>query len=71
MTYKILQLISSNNGIDYWTFVKVDSTSTTDFSSAILDEVETKLKDLLKEILISKLKIVSETGFTDDLIFES
>lgn len=70
MTYKILLLSSTSNNVDYWTFVKVDSASITDFSSTVLDDVEVKLKELLNTVPISKLKVVSETTFTDDLIFE-
>ena len=69
MTYKIMQLSSTSSSTDYWTFVKVDSTSTTDFSSTSLDDVETRLKTLLQTTPIAKLKVVSETSFTDDLIF--
>lgn len=71
MIYKIMQLANSSNGIDYWTFVKVDKTSTTDYSSTSLDEVEVKLKELQKTILLDNLKVITEIGFTNDLIFEN
>lgn len=68
MTYKIMT--STSNGTnEYWSFVKVDSTSSTDFSSTILDDVETKLKELMKSIPITRLKVVTEIDFTSDLIF--
>lgn len=69
MTYKIMT--STSNGTnEYWSFVKVDVTSSTDFSSTILDDVETKLKELMKSIPITRLKVVTEIDFTSDLIFE-
>ncbi len=68
MTYKIM-LSTSNGANEYWSFVKVDSTSTTDFSTAVLDDVETKLKELMKTVPITKLKVVTEIAFTSDLIF--
>lgn len=69
MTYKILQLSSSNPSGEYWSFVKVDATSKTDFSSANLDDVEEKLKSLMETIPITKLKVITEVAFTSDLIF--
>ncbi|WP_313069793.1 hypothetical protein [Lacrimispora sp.] len=68
MTYKIMT--STSNGTnEYWSFVKVDSTSTTDFSSTVLDDVEAKLKELMKSIPITKIKVITEIAFTSDLIF--
>lgn len=68
MIYKIMT--STSNGTnEYWSFVKVDETSTTDFSTAVLDDVETKLKELMKTVPITKLKVVTEIAFTSDLIF--
>ena len=70
MTYKIMT--STSNGTnEYWSFVKVDSISSTDFSSTILDDVETKLKELMKSIPITRLKVVTEIDFTSDLIFDT
>lgn len=69
MIYKIMQLSSTSSNVDYWTFIKVDDTSTTIFTATILDDVETKLKSLMTTIPISKLKVVTEISFTDDLIF--
>lgn len=70
MTYKIMT--STSNGTnEYWSFVKVDVTSSTDFSSTILDDVETKLKELMKSIPITRLKVVTEIDFTSDLIFDT
>ena len=69
MTYKIMQLSSTNATTEYWSFVKVDATSTTDFSSTILDEVEAKLKSLMETIPIKNLKVITEVAFTSDLIF--
>lgn len=68
MTYKIMTS-TSNGANEYWSFVRVDETSTTDFSSTVLDDVETKLKELMKTIPITKLKVVTEIAFTSDLIF--
>ncbi|GLB26593.1 hypothetical protein LXJ15735_28340 [Lacrimispora xylanolytica] len=68
MTYKIMTS-TSNGANEYWAFVKVDETSTTDFSSTVLDDVETKLKELMKTIPITKMKVVTEIAFTSDLIF--
>nr|WP_024835424.1 hypothetical protein [Clostridium sp. 12(A)] len=68
MTYKIMTS-TSNGAYEYWSFVKVDETSTTDFSSTVLDDVETKLKELMKTIPITKLKVVTEIAFTSDLVF--
>lgn len=68
MTYKIMT--STSNGTnEYWSFTKVDETSTTDFSSAVLDDVEAKLKELMKTIPITKLKVITEITFTSDLVF--
>ena len=69
MTYKIMQLSSTNGIIEYWSFVKVDATSTTVFSSTVLDEVEAKLKSLMETIPIKNLKVITEVAFTSDLIF--
>lgn len=69
MTYKIMQLSSSNASGEYWTFVKVDSTSTTVFNTTSLDDVETKLKELMATIPIANLKVITEVAFTNDLIF--
>ena len=68
MIYKIMTS-TSNGANEYWSFVKVDETSTTVFSSTILDDVEAKLKELMKSIPITKLKVVTEIDFTSDLIF--
>ncbi len=68
MTYKIMT--STSNGTnEYWSFAKVDDTSTTDFSSAVLDDIEAKLKELMKTIPITKLKVITEITFTSDLVF--
>lgn len=69
MIYKIMTLSNTSNNIDYWNFVKVDNASVTDFTAATLDDVEVKLKTLMTNIPISKLKVVTEVSFTDDLIF--
>lgn len=37
--------------------------------STVLNDVETKLKELMKSIPISKLKVVTEITFTSDLVF--
>lgn len=68
MIYKIMT--STSNGTnEYWSFIKVDSTSTTIFSSTNLSDVESKLKDLMDSIPIVKLKVVTEISFTSDLVF--
>lgn len=64
-----MQLSSSNSTAEYWSFVKVDATSTTDFSSTSLDEVEAKLKSLMETIPIKNLKVITEVAFMGDLIF--
>ena len=70
MTYKIMT--STSNGTnEYWSFVKVDETSTTVFSSTVLDDVEVKLKELLESTPVAKLKVVTEIDFTNDLIFDT
>lgn len=70
MTYKIMT--STSNGTnEYWSFVKVDETSTTVFSSTVLDDVEAKLKELLESTPVAKLKVVTEIDFTSDLIFDT
>lgn len=66
--YKILQLVSnSTSTTDYWSFVL-------DMNNAVYstdDKVvlEDRLIELLKSIPISKLKVVIETDFSEDLLF--
>jgi len=69
MTYKIMMSSSTDTVIEYWTFVKVDETSKTVFSSTNLDDVEVKLKNLMETVPITKLKVITEVAFTSDLIF--
>lgn len=69
MTYKIMQRVTISSNTEYWNFIKVDSTSVTDFTATTTDELEVKLKSLLTTIPIGDLKVVSETTFTSDLIF--
>lgn len=52
MTYKIMMSSSTDTVIEYWTFVKVDETSKTVFSSTNLDDVEVKLKNLMETVPI-------------------
>lgn len=69
MTYKIMMSSSNDTVIEYWTFVKVDETSKTVFSSTNLDDVEVKLKNLIETVPITKLKVITEVAFISDLIF--
>lgn len=69
MTYKIMVSSSTDTAMEYWTFVNVDETSKTVFSSKNLDDVEVKLKSLMETIPITKLKVITEIAFTSDLIF--
>jgi len=69
MTYKIMVSSSTDTAMEYWTFVKVDETSKTVFSSKNLDDVEVKLKSLMETVPITKLKVITEVAFTSDLIF--
>jgi hypothetical protein len=69
MAYKIMQKASNTATTEYWSFIKVDSTSSTDYTATTTDDLEIKLKELLKEVPITQLKVISETSFTDDLIF--
>jgi hypothetical protein len=65
MIYKILKLISAANGANYWQFVL--NADNTEYSTTDLAVLETKLLELLKEIPISKLKVISEHSISDDL----
>lgn len=67
MIYKILQLSSTTSTTEYWQFVS-DANATV-YSTTDLIILEAKLKELMITIPISKLKVVSEINFTDDLIF--
>jgi len=69
MTYKIMVSSSTDTAMEYWTFVRVDETSKTVFSSKNLDDVEVKLKSLMETVPITKLKVITEVAFTSDLIF--
>lgn len=40
MAYKIMMSSSTDTEVEYWTFVKVDETSKTVFSSTNLDDVK-------------------------------
>ena len=66
MIYKILQKISSSTD-EYWKFVM--DANNVEFSTDDIVLLEAKLKEIMVNIPISKLKVVSETLFTDDLIF--
>ena len=67
MIYKILQLSSTTSTTEYWQFV--NDINATVYSTTDLIILEAKLKELMITIPISKLKVVSEINFTDDLIF--
>jgi phage tail tube protein FII len=64
-----MQRITITGTTEYWSFVKVDNTSTTEYTATTTDELEVKLKSLLTTIPIGDLKVVSETTFTSDLLF--
>lgn len=68
MNYKIMKLVSISNNVSYWQFVL--NSDNAEYETTDLVVLETKLLELLKEIPISKLKVVSEVSFTDDLIFD-
>lgn len=68
--YKILQKIPTSTATtDYWAFVKVDSTSTTDFTATTQDELEIKLKSLLATIPSAELQVVEPSTFDIDILF--
>lgn len=71
MEYKILRKYStpSNSTTSYWTFVKVDATSTTDFSANNEEDLETKLKELLETIPSGELLVVSPNSYNIDILF--
>ena len=64
MTYKILQQISTTT-TEYFQFIQVNGA---DYSTTDLVVLEAKLLELLETIPKSKLKIISEHSFSDDLI---
>jgi hypothetical protein len=68
MNYKIMKLISTSNDVSYWQFVL--NSDNTEYETTDLVVLENKLLEILQEIPISKLKVVSEISFTDDLIFD-
>ena len=67
MNYKILKLVSNSNGVDFWQFIL--NADNTEYATTDLVVLETKLLEILEEIAISKIEVVTEVNFTDDLIF--
>jgi hypothetical protein len=63
MDYKILQDVSTSS-TTYWQFVQVNDEDFTTDDAVVL---EAKLIELLANIPISKLKVVSEFTITEDL----
>ena len=63
MTYKILQQISTTS-IEYFQFVQANDE---DYSTTDLIVLEAKLLELMATIPKSKLRIISEHSFSDDL----
>ena len=67
MNYKIMKLASSSAGVDYWQFIL--NADNSEYETTDLVVLEDKLLKLLEDIPISKLKVVTEIQFEDDLIF--
>ena len=67
MNYKIMKLATVSNDVNYWQFVL--NADNTEYTTTDLVVLESKLLELLEDTPISKLKVVNEVGFTDDLIF--
>ena len=65
MIYKIMKLSSSSNSVNYWTFVL--NADNTEYSTTDLVVLEAKLLEIMEDLPLSKLKIVSEHIVTDDL----
>lgn len=67
MNYKIMKLASESNNVDYWQFIL--NADNSEYETTDLVVLEDKLLKLLEDIPISKLKVVTEIQFEDDLIF--
>ena len=67
MNYKIMKLASASNNVDYWQFIL--NADNSEYETTDLVVLEDKLLKLLEDIPISKLKVVTEIQFEDDLIF--
>lgn len=67
MNYKIMKLATVSNDVNYWQFVL--NADNTEYTTTDLVVLETKLLEILEEVPISKLKVVTEISFEDDLIF--
>ena len=67
MNYKIMKLATVSNDVNYWQFVL--NADNTEYETTDLVVLETKLLEILEEVPISKLKVVTEISFEDDLIF--
>ena len=67
MNYKIMKLASNSNNVSYWQFVL--NADNSEYTTTDLVVLETKLLEILEEVPISKLKVVTEISFEDDLIF--
>lgn len=66
MTYKILKMVSSST-TEYWQFVI--NTDGSVYSTTDLVVLEAKLKEILVNTVIGKIKVINEVEFTEDLIF--
>ena len=65
MNYKIMKLASVSNGLNYWQFIL--NADNSEYETTDLVVLETKLLEILEEVPISKLKVVTEHIVTDDL----
>ena len=63
--YKILMLHATNNSSNYWQFIL--NADNSEYETTDLVVLETKLLEILEEVPISKLKVVTEHIVTDDL----
>ena len=66
MKYKIMKLANSIS-VEYWQFVT--NADGTEYVAEDLVALEVKMIEILKDIPISKLKVVSELAVTEDLNF--
>lgn len=62
-----MKLASKSNDVSYWQFIL--NADNSEYETTDLIMLEDKLLELLEEIPISKLKVVTDVNFTDDLIF--
>ena len=67
MNYKIMKIATVSNDVNYWQFIL--NADNSEYETTDLVVLEDKLLKLLEDIPISKLKVVTEISFEDDLIF--